>query len=358
MNFENKYTWSEKLLHRIAFSSSWLQESLNDHEDKLLETIQGQEFDDRPVFITALPRAGTTILLNLLFGSGRFASHTYRDMPFVLCPLIWHRFSHRYQVDDAPRERAHGDGITVSADSPEALEEMIWMHFFKNQYKRTFIEPWPNEIGSKFQVFFRKHHKKIIYLRKGSIESGIRYASKNNLNIARLNALQHSCPSSTILIPFRDPVQHALSLRKQHLSFLETHQRDKFSMTYMKGVGHFDFGANLRPINFDNWYLNTEHKDPTLLNYWLSYWNAAYKALIRRPTENIHFVSFEKLANSPKVMLEAIALALCLQPVDTLLKQSSNLRPAKLHPVDFTQIDSALLNDVRETQQVLESQSL
>ncbi len=57
------------------------------------------------MFVTALPRAGTTILLNLLVGTGSFASHTYRDMPFVLCPMIWQRFAKQFQVSDEARER-------------------------------------------------------------------------------------------------------------------------------------------------------------------------------------------------------------------------------------------------------------
>ncbi len=31
------------------------------------------------------------------------------------------------------------------------------------------------------------------------------------------------------------------------------HARDPFARRYMEAIGHYDFGANLRPIDFDGW---------------------------------------------------------------------------------------------------------
>ena len=72
------------------------------------------------VFITGLARAGTTILLNALYKSNVFASLSYSDMPFVLAPNIWSKISFN-KKDLEPKERAHGDGIKVSKQSPEAF---------------------------------------------------------------------------------------------------------------------------------------------------------------------------------------------------------------------------------------------
>ena len=38
------------------------------------------------MFITGLPRAGTTSLLNFLFSLDEYGSLTYNNMPFILSP--------------------------------------------------------------------------------------------------------------------------------------------------------------------------------------------------------------------------------------------------------------------------------
>src|SRR3546814_12563391 len=53
------------------------------------------------------------------------------DLPFVFTPIFWNSFLARLpERRSAPAERAHGDGIVVTADSPEAFEEELWMAFF------------------------------------------------------------------------------------------------------------------------------------------------------------------------------------------------------------------------------------
>ena len=66
------------------FSSFEVQKALADIEDRLCaRRLVGIEID-RPVFITALPRAGTTLLLETLDSLDLFATHTYRKHA-VLC---------------------------------------------------------------------------------------------------------------------------------------------------------------------------------------------------------------------------------------------------------------------------------
>src|SRR3546814_5289036 len=53
------------------------------------------------------------------------------DLPFVFTPIFWNSFLARLpERRSAPAERAHSDGIVVTADSPEAFEEELWMAFF------------------------------------------------------------------------------------------------------------------------------------------------------------------------------------------------------------------------------------
>ena len=83
-----------------------------------------------PIFICGLARSGTTILLECLAAHPDTATHRYRDYPGVLAPIVWNRVAERlYAGGSAPRERAHGDGIAVTPDSPEAVAEMLWMAF-------------------------------------------------------------------------------------------------------------------------------------------------------------------------------------------------------------------------------------
>src|SRR5262249_13313849 len=114
------YSVLDRLLHRWIFSDLELQWSLAKIEDRMyaqrLRTID----IERPVFISGVPRAGTTLLLELLAAVPKIATHTYRVMPFVLAPLLWNAFSRPFLKLSTPQERAHGDGLQVSFDSPEA----------------------------------------------------------------------------------------------------------------------------------------------------------------------------------------------------------------------------------------------
>ncbi len=160
MNFDERYGLLDRGLYRLAFRLGTAQHALADVEDLLYgDALDGITADD-PVFITALPRAGTTILLKLLWETGRFASHTYQDMPFVLCPLLWSRYAGQFGTDIEATERAHGDGLDVSGRSPEAFEEMIWKHFWDEPYRADHIRPWTDaDRNPEFERFLDIHEE-------------------------------------------------------------------------------------------------------------------------------------------------------------------------------------------------------
>src|SRR6202007_2413928 len=116
------------LLHRLALGISALAELSFDLDQKTSRAAESADaVAQRPhIFVTGLARAGTTVLLRQLHDSGCFRSLTYRDMPFPLAPNLWKRFSARWHQNREAQVRAHGDGVSVSADSPEALEELFW----------------------------------------------------------------------------------------------------------------------------------------------------------------------------------------------------------------------------------------
>ena len=125
----NNYSWLQQKLHQIALSSNFMRQATFDVESSAI-SIEKQ--NDKHVFVAGLARSGTTALLNALYQSEEFASICYRDMPFVLAPNLWSKVALNKQ-DVNLMERAHGDGIKISIDAPEAFEEVFWMTFNEGQ---------------------------------------------------------------------------------------------------------------------------------------------------------------------------------------------------------------------------------
>jgi hypothetical protein len=92
--------------------------------EQLIFLKKDDNFDDEHVFVAGLARSGTTILLNAIHQSNQFASLTYDDMPFILAPNFWKKISPNISHDKL-QERAHGDGVRVSTNSPEAFERFF-----------------------------------------------------------------------------------------------------------------------------------------------------------------------------------------------------------------------------------------
>ncbi len=304
------YSAADKQLFRFAFATTRTQLSLSRFEDRLVRARKAQRIDlSRPVFISGLPRAGTTILLEVIHNLPGFRTHTYRDMPFLFTPILWRNLSRLSSRKSVLMERPHHDGLMVGLDSPEALEEMLWKAFWPNHYSGVTISPFDGETESNphFDAFFRKHMEKLLLVKGAGAKQNLRYVSKNNLNISRLGYLRKVFPKATILVPFRDPLQHAASLMKQHENFLRLHQEDDFYREYMEAVGHYDFGRTLKPINFDGWYESRSVRSTMSVSFWLEYWSATYGYLLRQSQSvpKISFVGFEQV---------------CLRPHDSLMQ--------------------------------------
>lgn len=221
--------------------------------EKLLFFKPADAPPDNHVFIAGLARSGSTVLLNALAESGDFSSLTYEDMPFVLAPNFWQRLSPA-RTHEAAAERAHGDGLAVSTDSPEAFEEVFW---------KTFGEAGSEDEFRTFVALITRRH------------GHQRYLSKNNQNVRRLRLIGKIFPRSAILVPFRQPAHHAHSLYTQHLKFQDLQRADTFVRDYMTWIGHSEFGADYRPI------VGTDLRfpDPNDPNHWLEQWLRTYESL-------------------------------------------------------------------------------
>ena len=279
----NNYSWLQQKLHKFALSSNFMREAMFDIESSVISTNQA---DDNHVFVSGLARSGTTILLNAIYESDKFASLSYKDMPFVLAPNLWSKLSFNTEDNDLV-ERAHGDGIKVSTESPEAFEEVFWMTFDENDKDTN--EKFKNYV----ELINHKYNKK-------------RYLSKNNQNIRRLELISNTFPNSKILVPFRNPLQHAYSLLSQHQRFIEDSKNDNFISNFMKWIGHTEFGPNYIPINKKSLCFG----DDLNINHWLEQWHLTYQNCyeVLKNKENVFFICYEKLCSSDKYWLEILRI--------------------------------------------------
>ena len=296
----NNYSLLQQKLHQYALSSKFMRRVTFDVECSAISTNQT---DDNHVFVSGLARSGTTILLNAIYESNEFASLSYNDMPFVLAPNLWSKLSSNKKDTDLV-ERAHGDGIKVSTESPEAFEEVFWMTF--DEHDKDTQEKFKNYV----QLINHKSQKK-------------RYLSKNNQNVRRLELLSKTFPQSKILIPFRNPIQHAYSLLSQHKRFIEDSQKDNFISNYMKWIGHTEFGPNYIPIHEKNLCF----KDDFTINHWLEQWYLAYKHCFDnlKYNENVYFICYEKLCNTSEYWLEVLKTLNIKDKYDFEFKESNKV---------------------------------
>jgi Sulfotransferase family len=328
------YSRVDRALHRLAFATPQLQKNLAEVETQRFRDRINPEHAARPVFITSLPRAGTTVMLDILAGLPEFASATYRGMPFALTPLLWPSVTRGFQQSAEKAERAHGDGLEVGFDSPEAFEEMVWKAFWPDHYRKDRITPWRSDAANpEFEAFFRTYMTKIVASKGGAAN---RYISKNNANIARLGLLERLFPDARFVIPIRSPWAQSASLLRQHQRFDALHAHDDFALTYMEGLGHYEFGRALRPIAFGG-----RARDPEAahtLEFWLDYWISAYQAVLETAGPQVILVDHDALCTWPERYLPVLGDALEISDAAGLLASAGRLRPQRdVPPPDVSQ---------------------
>ena len=275
------YSGIQKFLHDLVLSKKFINKSLFELE-KIIYLKDKDIKNQSHIFITGLPRSGTTSLLNFIYSSDHYASLTYKNMPFILSPNFSKLFNKKNILK---KKRLHGDGISYDINSPEALDEI----FFNNE--EEFIK---NELVN---------YIKLILLS----ESKDKYLSKNNLNFKRIDLINSILPNSIFLIPIREPLQHTYSLLNQHLNFSQLQQGNDFIRRYMNYLGHNEFGLNHKP-----WNNPINFKDLNDINYWLEQWCLFYQDILKnyQSYDNCFFIIYEELTNQNylKVLLEKIYL--------------------------------------------------
>lgn len=320
------YTFTSKVLHHIALDNAIIKEMAFDIDCMITKMQPAQPKVSSPVYIAGLARAGTTILLEALYSTGAFTTLTYRDMPLVTAPYMWSKITKWSKItEETKKQRAHGDNIYVNYDSPEAFEEVFWMTFSKAVYVKVDhleVQDVDGEIVEKYKKYIRN-----IIARHGNSES-VRYLAKNNNNLMRINTIKSAFDDAIVIVPFRNPINHAKSLQIQHERFLKRHAKDPFSLKYMNWLGHFEFGANVKPFKVQQDVLPVNKAEPPKLDYWLRYWKSVYEYLIERHASNVLFLNYDKFCEQPEQCLASLESELSL-PDGSLRRFSSNIQPSK-----------------------------
>lgn len=251
--------------------------TLGNWESRLLGDTLSEVAIDRPIFIAGLARSGSTILLELLSKHPETATHRYRDFPLLHLPWTWNWFiDHAGRAEQQAVERAHRDRIKVTADSPEAFEEVLWMSFIPDLHDPSVSSVLGRgERHPRFEAFYREHIRKLLLIRGAS-----RYLSKGNYNVTRLGYLQSLFPDARFLVPIRDPLWHIASLMKQHRLFCSASREEPRVARHLRRSGHFEFGPDRRVINTGD--ATAAESVERLWRYgaevegWAEYWSLVY----------------------------------------------------------------------------------
>jgi len=319
----HSYGRMERWLHWLALEPAVVRQLAFDLERQFAlpsRTAQcnGNGPADGAVYVCGLARSGTTMLLRILDECEDFRSLNYRDMPFVLAPNLWARFSHHARKQTVTAERAHGDGILVNVDSPEGLEEVFWRTFGMQKSDTDcfgFDEP-----DAEMLADFADYRALVANPRsEADIGKWRRYLSKNNNNLLRLASLCADA-SATVLLVYRDPVATARSLHRQHQRFSASQTEDAFTRSYMGWLSHYEFGLDHRPFCFAVSDMDAS-LTPDKLDYWLDYWSAVYRHVLAQSDLRFCLIHHDALRADPAGMLAAIFSVLGVEADSTALAQ-------------------------------------
>jgi hypothetical protein len=261
-----------------------------------------------PIWVCGLARSGSTLLHEVISAHPGVATHRMKDYPMLFTPYWWRQATANLRPQP-PRERRHRDGVLITTESPDALEEMLWMAFFPRCHDPTVSNLLRGaDRHPAFESFFRLHIRKLLLA-----ETASRYAAKANGHIARLPYLLRLFPDARFVIPVRSPAAHVESLLRQHRWFSQGERKHRRALAYMQRTGHFEFGLDRRPLN-----LGDGNRARQVLKAWAAgdevrglaiYWDMVHRYLADLLASN------EALRRATRVVPFE---GLCAAPVETL----------------------------------------
>lgn len=302
---------------------------------------------EAPAYISGLARAGTTILLEIVASHPAVVTHQYRDYPFIHTPYWWNwLLRYMEKGSNEPVERAHGDGILITPASPEAMEEVLWMHFFPDAHRPHVSNVLDAQTSRpEFEQFYRDHVAKLLLVRGGT-----RYASKGNYNVTRLAYLQKIFPDARFVLPVREPSAHVASLIKQHRLFHEKTGDKPQAREHLRRVGHYEFGPDRTPINAGDDAAVAEvlalWDEGQEVRGWARYWAHIYSFVADQFAANDSLrdaclvVRYEDLCGQPREWLEKFFAHLRLEGADSIIDEySGKLHLPTYYRPDFTEAE-------------------
>jgi len=242
---------------------------------------------EKPIYIFGLARAGTTIVLEMLSKHPDLASHRYIHLFVPYLPHWISRILKKTKFFTEPVERFHKDGMMVTRDSPEAVEEIFWQNFFDNVHNENVSNIIDgNASNPKFEKFYRNNIRKLIISQKAS-----RYLTKDNYNILRLEYLQKLFPDSKFLLIIRNPIEQIASLIKQTNHFIKLERERPLLEDWLKIIGHYEFGNHQVCVNIDNTKTIQEIRklwknEKTYVRGWAYYWAYIYDSIANHLEKN------------------------------------------------------------------------
>lgn len=268
--------WKSRFFAATATAWKWLG---NLETKAVADEIADVRIRD-PIYVTSLARAGTTIVTEMLAAHPALTCHRYSDFPNPWTPY-WRNYllqRSRRRASEAA-ERAHRDRILVSQDSPEAVEEVLWMAFFDHLHDPSRSGVLDDATANPaFERFYCEHIRKLLAVRGAE-----RYLAKGNYNLSRLGYLHRLFPGARFLVPVRAPQHHIASLMKQHALFSRAHDLDPRIGRQLAMAGHFEFGPFRRAVHFGDdasaRAIETAWREGREVEGWARYWAAAYRFL-------------------------------------------------------------------------------
>jgi hypothetical protein len=264
-----------------ATVSAW--KALGNLETSLLARELSGRAIVKPVFVSGVARSGSTLLTEIIGRHPQVACHHYSDFPMTWTPYWWNSLrAHLPLPKHPPQERAHRDRLMITADSPEAIEEVLWMHFFPGTHKPERHHVMDGQDSHPpFEKFYRDHIRKLLAVRQRE-----RYLAKNNYNLTRLEYLLKLFPDARFVVPIRNPVQQVASLLKQHRLFSRLNTEDSRVSRQLNLAGHYEFGPLRCPIIVDEGRCEPYRGDTDDLVWYASQWADVYGYLQQRMSDN------------------------------------------------------------------------
>ncbi len=261
-----RFSLSERLLHNLITKNKLLGKFFFEFE-KILFLKKTKKFqNNKHIFVSGLPRSGSSIFTIFLHNTGKFGSLTYSDSPFLLAPNFFSKFKKKDTIKNF--QRIHGDGIEINLNSPEALDNLFFLTY-----------------GREFHLNIIDYIDLILFK-----TSKNRYLSKNNNIFNEFEKLFNLFPNMILVVPFRNPYQQSYSLLKQHLNMKSKQKKNKFILEYMNSMGHNEFGLGYKFRRHPD-----QFNDPENINHWIEQWCLYYDSVINKfkNKKNVFFLNYE-----------------------------------------------------------------